>query len=246
MLADNAMWVGDYECAFDFYNRILESEKPLDVLSFYRANFQLAVVSTILEKTEKSSKCINRLEGIFTNVEENYRRIAETAEKSIEEMQSSMIRQFLKSKRFDRGKIDSLLKEYFPHKNDVLALFISPRYARTSLRETIRNSKNIKVPHIFQEGIFKFSLSSELYRVVGRAYSTMDLSLETLQHHKPIKVLIQNANIYYVEDENLRTIAGIQREGLVLCHYLLQSSQDAEGSRNIRAFLRNLSKVFSV
>lgn len=139
-----------------------------------------------------------------------------------------------------------MIKEYFPHKNDVLALFISPRYARTSLSGTIRNSKNIKVPHIFQEGIFKFSLSSELYRVVGRAYSTMDLSLETLQHNKPIKVLIQNANIYYVEDENLRTIAGIQREGLVLCHYLLQSPQDAEGSRNIWAFLRNLSKVFSV
>lgn len=246
ILADNAMWVGDFEHAFDLYNRILESKKPLDILSFYRANFQLAVVSTILEKTEKSSECLDRLEDIFTNVEENYRRIAETLERSIEEMQSSTIRQFLKSKRFDRGKIDSMLKEYFPHEKDVLALFISPRYARISLRATIRNLKNIKLPHIFQEGIFRFSLSSELYRVVGRAYSTRDLSLETLQLQEPIKVLIQNANIYHVEDENLRIIAGIQREGLVLCHYLLQSSKDTEGSSNIRAFLRDLSSIFSV
>lgn len=245
LLASYAMWVGDYTGALRFYTKILQSEKPLDTLSLYRIDFDLAIIDTILKRHELTNTHIGRLEEAFRNVEETVVRIRDRTEQSLEQMQSSTITQFLASRQFDREKIDNMLKEYFPHKKGALALFISPRYARILLRNAIRNAEKGKVPRVLEEGIFKYTLSSELYRAIGRAYSTMELELEKLHQFEPIRILMKNPNVYYVEDENLRTIAGIHREGLVLCNYLVQNSQDTLGTSRIRTFLHNLSKAFS-
>ena len=243
--ASHAMWVGDYMSALKFYTETLKSGKPMDPLSLYKINFELAIVSTVLKKHNLANVHIERLEEAFRDMERTRRNIRDRTELSIERIQSLTLKEFLMKKQFDRKKIDGLLREYFPRERDVLAFFISPRYAKGFLKTAIRNAEMGKVPQVLEEGIFKYTLSSELYREIGRAYSTRELELETLYRLKPVRVLIKNPNVYYVEDENLRIIAGIQREGLVLCQYLLQNSQDTVGANQIRAFLQNLSTTFS-
>jgi len=165
--------------------------------------------------------------------------IKERTSLDVEELWSHIARQI------DPEKIENLLTEYFPDDEGLLAFFISPRYAKGFLRTAIRNAETSRAPQVLEEGIFRYTLSSELYRVIGRAYSTQELSLETLHQLKPVKVQIENPNVYYIEDEHLRIIAGVQREGLLLCQYLLQNSQDVTGVSQIRTFLYSLSKAFS-
>lgn len=238
LLASHAMWAGDYEGAWEFYTKYLKLEKRLDPLALYRTHFNLAILSTVLEKRELGSVYLERLDQIFNNIESTRRAIRERTDLDIEEIRA------LIAKQTDSEKIDNLLAEYFPSEDDLLAFFIPPRYARGFLRAVIRNAEMGGIPEVIEEGIFKYTISSELYRVVGKAYSTKELTLEKLHRIVAVKVLIENPNVYCVEDENLRTIAGIQREGLVLCHYLLQDSRDTTGASRIRAFLHNLSEAF--
>lgn len=239
LLASYAMWAKDYEGALEFYTKLLQSEKRLGTMSLYRIHFDLAIASTVLRKREVANVYINKLEQVFNSVERIRDNIKGRTNLSIEEIQSQI------AKQIDPKKIDNLLTEYFPSDEGLLAFFISPRYARGFLRTAIRNAETSRAPQVLKEGIFRYTLSSELYRVIGMAYSTQELTLENLHQLRPVRVLIENPNVYYVEDEHLRTIAGVQREGLVLCQYLLQNSQDATGASQIRAFLHNLSKTFS-
>jgi len=249
MLADHTMWIEDYEKAFEYYNKILKdiqrTQYDSDELFSYKVNFELAIVSSILGKTKTLDGCIERLERTFEDLEAARHDIQERTGKSVEDLRSLIKRRLVKTKRFDIEEMDTLLNEQFPRRTDKLTLLISPRYARTSLRTAIRNAEKIRAPQVYIEGIFRFTMSSELYRVVAKAYCPIELKLEALHQCKPLRILAENQNAYYVEDESLRVIAGIQREGLVFCHYLLQSSRDAEAFQNVRAFLNILSKAFT-
>jgi len=245
LLASHAMWVGDFEGALSFYTKIQNSERVLDPLLQYRINFDLVVIGTMLKKDYFAKTYLGKLEKSFQQAEEIIAHISDRPEKSLEAIQAVTIRQFLQSKQFDRKKISNILQEYFPTKEGALALFISPRYARISLRNIIRNAEKGNIPQVLEGGIFKYTLSSELYRVIGRAYSVFELELEELNQFKKVKILVKNSNVYYLEDEELRTIASVYREGIVFCNYLVQNSQDTSGAERIHAFLENISKVFS-
>lgn len=249
MLASHAMWVGDYERAFEYYsNSLMDMQRGLyvsDELLLYKVNFELAIISSILEKTKTLDSCVGRLERTFGDLEATQHDIQKRTEKSIEDLRLSIMRRLAKTKRFDIEEIDTLLKEQFPRRRDILTLLIDPRYARSSLWTAIRNAEKIEVPHVYEEGIFRFTMRPELYMVFAKAYCTVELELETLHKCEPLRILVENPSAYYVENESLRTIAGIQREGLVFCHYMPQSSRDAEAFQNVRAFLDILSRAFT-
>ena len=233
------MWVKDYEGARGYYIKLLQLEESLDILSLYRIHFDLAIACTILRKHELANVYVEKLEQVFTNMERTRDSVKDRTNLGIEELWSHIARQI------DPEKIENLLAECFPDDEGLLTFFISPRYARGFLRTAIRNAKTSRAPQVLREGIFRYTLSSELYRVIGRVYGTQELSLENLHQLEPVRVLIENPNVYYVEDEHLRTVAGVQREGLVFCQYLSQDSQDVAGAGQIRTFLYNLSKAFS-
>lgn len=248
MLASHAMWVGDYEQAFEYYSKSLrdiqKDPRISDELLLYKVNFELAIISSIMGKAKTLDSCVGRLERTFEDLEATQHDIQERTEKSIEDLRLLIMRRLAKTNRFDIKEVDTLLKEQFSSRRDILTLLIPPRYARSSLWTTVKNAKKIEVPQVHEEGIFRFTMSSELYMVVAKAYCTVELKLETLHNYESLRILVETPNAYYVENESLRTIAGIQREGLVFCHYFPQSSRDSESFQNVRAFLGILSRAF--
>lgn len=239
LLASHAMWARDYQGALELYTKYLKSEEHIDMLSLYRVHFNLAILSTMLGRDDLAHSYLEKLEDAFSKVERTRQTMKERTRVDIEDIWALMTEQP------DPNNIESLLTEHFAEKEDLLAIHVSPRYARGFLRSAIRNAEISAIPRVMKEGILRYTLSSELYRVVGRAYGTQELTLENLQKIKPLKVLIENPNVHYVEYESLRVIAAIQREGRILCQYLLTHSQDSAGAQQIRAFLHALSEAFS-
>jgi hypothetical protein len=244
IVASHAVWVGDYQRAFGLYMQVLDSQRDLDTLTAYKVNFELVVVSTIIGKHEIAQTFIARLEDRFDHVDQVAKEIETKSERSIEKMQSSIIGQFIRTKKFNHEKIRDVV-ESFSGEKDILALFISPQHSRNTLRSAVRHAKKMQIPEVFEEGIFRFTLSSDLYRVVGKAYSARELHLERLRDLMNLKVLADNLNMFYVENEDLRIIAGMQRDGLVVCHYLREHPRDTQGPEKIHVFFRNVSKALS-
>jgi len=239
LLASHAMWARDYEGALKFYTEYLQLEEHLDALSSYRVYFDLVVLSTILRKPQLADLYRGKLQLFFEYMKETRYSMRKKTGLSIEGMWSKIARET------DPRKMEALLAEYFPEEKDLLGLFMSPRYALGFLRAVVRNVELSRPPPVFEEGIFKYTLDSELYRVIGKAYSIDELELERFSESELVNVLIKNPTVYYVENAKLNIIAGIQREGLVLCQYFLRNSKDMEGFNQIHDFLRIISEVLS-
>ena len=239
LLASHAMWARDYAEALKLYTQYLESEEHIDVLSSYRAQFNVAILSAVLGKEALAYSHFERLEALFSNMERTRQTVKRRTEADIGDVWQ------LITKQPSSDNVRGLLAEYFPEEEELLALFVSPRYARGFLKSAIRYAEMSAIPRVMKEGIFKYTLTSELYRVVGRAYSIQELTLRKLHKIKTLEVLIENPNVYYVQDENLRVVAAIQREGRILCQYSLEHPQDSAGSRQIQVLLHTLSEILS-
>jgi len=240
ILASRAMWARDYERAFKFYSSFLQAKGRLDTLMSYRIYFDLTVVSTILGKFDFESIYHKNFNDLLADIAETRDRMKERTRLSIEKVRSRIAEQT------DPKKMQRLLTKYFPREEEMLGYFISPRYSRGFLRTVLRNAKTSRPPQVFEAGIFRYTLDSELYRVIGKAYSIEDLELERLPESGFVEALIKNPGVYYVENKDLGIIAAIQREGLVLVQYFLRASKDNEGSDQIAEFLRTISKILSV
>ena len=243
LLASHALWARDYYRAFELLN-VISSETNLNSLSAFKTNFELAIVSKIVKRPEVAQKSIEKLENVFKNSE----RVAmannnEYKDRRIEKTESSIIDEFMKTK-FDYEKVNEFLYA-IPEKKDSLELLISPNYSRNVLKSAIRRANKIKIPEVRKEGIFSFTVSSDFYRVTCRAYTENELELERLLSCKEMNMLAKNSNSYYIEDEELRIISGLRRDGLVLSYYLVQGSKDTKGLENLNLFLRSISRVFS-
>jgi hypothetical protein len=243
LLASHAIWIGDYASAFDFYMQILAESNVKDALVMYKVNFELAVVSTIIGKHDIAYECLARLEEDFRRVEETGERVRAKTEQSFEKMESTILREFRRTRKFDSERINEML-QYIDEEKDMLALFVSPRYSRSTLKSAIRKAMRIQPPEVLEEGIFKFTSKTDLYRVTGKAYSLKELKLEKLLLLPTIDVLVQSPNAFYVENEDLRIFACLQRDGLALCYHLLQSSRDIVGADKVRTFFRNMTEAF--
>ena len=237
LLAGYAMWARDYAKAVEFYERYLQSQDHLDALTSYRIYFDLTIAYTILEKPNLARSCQEKLESYIERMKTRY-IVRENRELSVAKIRSRIMAET------NPITMRKLLEEYFPDREDMLPFFISSRYAKGFLNTMIGNAKRSRPIEVFVKGIFRYTLDSELYRVIARAYSAEELELEKLSELESTKILTKNTNVYYVESEKLRIIAGIQREGLVLCQYFLQNSQDTSGSNQIHEFLGTISKVF--
>jgi len=236
LLASYAMWARDYEKALEFYTGFLASEDHLDVLTSYRVYFDLTVANAILKKSDATRSHQKKLESYIGRIKTHY------APERKRELSVAKIR-FRIMNETDPAKMRKLLEAYFPDKEDMLGFFMSRRYAKGFLNKATKNAMESRPPKVFQDGIFRYTLDSELYRVIARAYSVQELELERLSNTELNKILIKNPEVYYVENEKLRVIASIQSEGLVLCQYFLQNSQDATGSEQIREFLNTISGI---
>jgi hypothetical protein len=237
MLASCAMWSRDYEKALGFYKEFLASENYPDVLTLYRIYFDLTIANAILRKPDVASSYQEKLEGYIERIKTHY------ASEKKRELSIAKIR-FRIMNETDPIKMRRLLEMYFPNNEDMLGFFMSRRYAKGFLNRAIRNAMESKLPKVFQDGIFRYTLDSELYRVIAHAYSVQELELEKLVNAESNKILIKTPEVYYVENEKLRIIASIQSEGLVLCQYFLRDSQDITGSQQIHEFLTSISGIF--
>ena len=234
------MWARDYENALLAYSDFLESSKhmpePIDALSMYRINFELTVASAILRKSDFEKVYHEKVKQTFSKIW----KILETVRKkesNIREIRSAI------SESINREEKEQLLRKYFPNDDDTIAFLISPTYAKRFLKNALRNARMTEIPKVFEVSPFRYTLDFDLYRTVARVYSVQELRLDLLKNLQDIKQQISSPNTCYIEDESLRTSAAVKREGLIFCHYLLQSSYDASGATQIQAFLQKLSQV---
>ena len=217
LLASRAMWAGDYEKSLYFYQIFSETPKERDGLTDYKTDFEMLILNILLRKSEseyykeKLMKHFMKLEQTPTDLD--------------------LIKQDIKEQKRKRETnpetIAKSLKKHLPTENKALAYLISPYFAKQYLQATLKSSEKIQTPHIFEEGIFRYSVVSELSRVVARAYSVDTLELEKIESYK-IQVLNKQPNVYYVEDEELRVIASIRREGMA-CYQYHQKGRPIEG-----------------
>lgn len=237
LLAGYAMWARDYARAVEFYEGFLQSRAHLDSLMAYRTYFDLTIANTILAKSESAQLYREKLESYIERMRTRY-IVRENRKVSIARIRSRIMQET------NPIKMRKLLEEHFPDREDMLPFFISSGYAKRFLSTVIGNAKRSKPIEVFTKGIFRYTLDSELYRVIARAYSAKELELEKLSELGAIKILIKNINVYYVESELLRIISSVQREGVVLCQYFLQNSRDTSGCDQINEFLGNISRAF--
>jgi len=233
LIANYAMFVGDFDTAIRLYNKCLRDKKIKYPLLLYKIYFCLAIASSYKGNREVLDANLKRLERIYQTIEESRKDMQEKIRKI-----ESLIEE-----RFNVEHFVHLLEEYFPRDEKILSLIISPNYSRRYLRSALRRGEEGKTPEVMVEGIFKYTLHPEADRLVVKAYTTEECKLERLLDSEHIKVLLKKENVFYVADETSNIIGAVYREGLVLSQYFFQSPQDTKGAKRIRKFMKTLTEI---
>jgi hypothetical protein len=236
-LAENALVVEDYKEALEFCNKLLESATPLDLLTKYKMLFNRAIVGEITS-SQKSKLYKKELEEFFQKMEAARSVIREKEKKPFQEI----LHRFLSGKYEDNPP----LNEYLSKPEHLISIVISPRYAKGFLNRIVQNAQDNKLPEVFVEKRFRFTVESD-FDINVKAYARSELQLNRLSELQLIKVidqtLDQNMDFSYVESPELGIIAAVQKDGLVFCKRYYVEGAKERGLEDIRKFLNIISAI---